>query len=44
MPRKKAKKDTKTRRVFTQEFKNDAVQMLLDAIRRARFRNVWELV
>ena len=30
MPRKKTKKDTKTRRVFTQEFKNDAVQMLLD--------------
>ena len=30
MPRKKAKSKSKTRRTFTQEFKQEAVQMLLD--------------
>jgi len=30
MARKKAKTNGKTRRVFTQEFRQDAVQMLLD--------------
>ncbi len=30
MSRKKAKRNGQTRRVFTQEFKQDAVQMLLD--------------
>ena len=30
MPRKKTKTNGKTRRVFTQEFKQDAVRLLLD--------------
>lgn len=30
MPRKKARRNGTTRRVFTREFKQDAVQMLLD--------------
>jgi transposase-like protein len=30
MPRKKIKRSGKTRRVFTQEFKQEAVQMLFD--------------